>query len=247
MDKKISILLPFEGESKIDLFQKKEVRKVLYEGEWYFVIEDVVRVLTDSTNPKDYLNKLRRRDGELNKGYGQFVHPLYITTTGGRQLINCINIQNTLRLIQSIPSRKAEPFKRWLAKVGFERLQEIQNPDIAIKRATFLYKTKGYDDEWIEARIRNKTSRDVLTSQWDRGGMSRYIGLLTDAISVETFGIKTARHKQIKGLKSQNLRDNMTPIELTLTTLGEQATTEIIKSSNPNSLPQHTFADKLRK
>lgn len=245
MNNKISVTLPFEGESKIDLFQKKEVRKVLYDGEWWFSVKDVLEVLSDTTDGNRYSRDLREKDSGLKSTWVEITRTLeFITSTRGKQSMSFINVQGTFRLMQSVPTKKAEPFKRWLAKVGFERLQEIQNPDIAIKRATFLYKTKGYDDEWIEARIRNKTSRDILTSQWDRGGMSRYIGLLTDAISIETFGIKTARHKQIKGLKSQNLRDNMTPIELTLTTLGEQATTEIIKSSNPNSLPQHTFAAK---
>ena len=138
--------------------------------------------------------------------------------------------------MQSVPTKKAEPFKKWLAKVGFERLQEIQNPDLAIKRAVTLYRAKGYDDEWIEARIRNKASREVLTAEWDRRGMRKYIGLLTDAISIETFGITTKNHREMKGLKNQNLRDNMTPIELTLTTLGEQATSEIAKATQPKSL-----------
>lgn len=141
--------------------------------------------------------------------------------------------------MQSVPSTKAEPFKKWLAKVGFERLQEAQNPELAVMRAVALYRAKGYDDEWIDARIRNKVSRELLCSQWDQRGMKDYIPLLTDAISLGTFGIRTAEHKRIKGLKSQPLRDNMTPIELTLTTLGEQTTREITKTANPSTLQQH--------
>ena len=141
--------------------------------------------------------------------------------------------------MQSVPSTKAEPFKKWLAKVGFERLEELENPELAIKRAITIYRAKGYGDDWIDARIRNKASQELLTAEWHERGMTDYIGLLTDAISLGTFGLRTAEHKAFKGLKSQNLRDNMTPIELTLTTLGEQATREITKSTNPQSVQQH--------
>ncbi len=141
--------------------------------------------------------------------------------------------------MQSVPSVKAEPFKKWLAKVGFERLEEAQNPELAVKRAIALYRAKGYDDEWIDARIRNKSSHELLCAEWNQRGVIEYVAFLTDAISLGTFGIKTAEHKRIKGLKSQPLRDNMTPIELTLTTLGEQATREITKSTNPSTVQQH--------
>lgn len=172
---------------------------------------------------------MRNRDEGLKEGWRQIVVTLPFQSASGIQDTNFISIEGIFRLMQSVPTKKAEPFKKWLAKVGFERLQEIQNPDLAIKRAVTLYRAKGYDDEWIEARIRNKASREVLTAEWDRRGMRKYIGLLTDAISIETFGITTKNHREMKGLKNQNLRDNMTPIELTLTTLGEQATSEIAK------------------
>ncbi len=136
--------------TKIAVFRKKEIRKTIHNNEWWFVVEDVVVALTDSVNPKDYINKMRRRDEELAKGYGQIVHTLPITTVGGAQRMNCANTEGIFRIIQSIPSPKAEPFKLWLAKVGYERVQEIEDPEIATKRTRALYKAKGYSDDWIE-------------------------------------------------------------------------------------------------
>lgn len=237
--------LPSEGESKIDLFRKKEIRKVLHKGEWWFALVDIIEALTDSKDPKQYIRDMRKRDAGLDSNWGEIITPLQMLAADGKlRNTSCVNIEGVFRLIQSIPSKKVEPFKKWLAKVGFERLEEIKNPELAIKRAITYYRAKGYDDEWIEARITNKSSRETLTSEWDRRGMSSYIGILTDAISIETFGITTKRHKQIKGLKSQGLRDNMTPIELTLNTLGEQATTQIVQSTNPQSLDQNKDAAK---
>src|SRR5258708_6675632 len=149
--------------------------------------------------------------------------------------------------MQSVPSGKAEEFKKWLAKVGFERIKEIQNPELAIKRAMTLYRAKGYKDDWIEARIQNKISREKLEAEWDHRGIEVGVqyAILTDAISVETFGITTKEHKTIKGLgKAHGLRDNMTPIELTLTTLGEQATTEIAKTQNVQGMVENLEAAK---
>jgi len=237
-DEQISMAI--EGESKIDIFKKREIRKVFHENEWWFSVKDVLEALVDVSDGTKYVSDLRRRDSSLNERYPQITRTLPFKSTGGVQNTTFINIEGVFRLMQSVPSPKAEPFKKWLAKVGFERVQEIQNPELALKRAIVLYQAKGYDAEWIEARIRNKTSRELLVTEWNKRNMKEWIGLLTDAVSVGTFGISTAHHKKIKGLKGQqSLRDNMTPIELTLTTLGEQATHEITKSTDPQTFEQH--------
>jgi len=235
------IALPIEGESKIDLFQRREIRKTLHGNEWWFSVKDIVEAVTGTTDGTSYMAKLRKKDLGLDQAYSEITRTLSFQSPGGGgvQKTTFTNIEGVFRLMQSVPSTKAEPFKKWLAKVGFERLEEIQNPELAIKRAVTLYRAKGYDDEWIDARIRNKSSRDLLCEEWDRRGVIEYVAFLTDAISLGTFGIKTAEHKRIKSLKGQSLRDNMTPIELTLTTLGEQATREITKSTNPSSVQSH--------
>lgn len=230
---------PTEGESKVDFFQRREIRKVMHEGEWWFAVKDVLEALTGTTDGTRYAGDLRAKDEGLRMRYSEITRTLKFQSNSGVQNTTFINIEGIFRLLQSVPSTKAEPFKKWLAKVGFERLQEIQNPELAIKRAITLYRAKGYDDDWIEARIRNKASRETITAEWDKRGVIEYAGLLTDAISVETFGIGVKAHKQFKGLKGQSLRDNMTPIELTLTTLGEQATTEIMKATNPEGYQKH--------
>lgn len=238
-------LLPREGESKIDLFQRQEIRKVMHDGEWWFSVKDVLEVLANTTDGNRYSRDLRSRDAGLNQRWAEITRtlPFASPSGGGTQMTTFINIEGLFRLMQTVPSAKAEPFKKWLARVGFERLQEIQNPELAVKRAITLYRAKNYDDQWIETRIRNKASREILTAEWNNREMRDYIGLLTDAISVQTFGIGTGEHKRIKNLASHHsLRDNMTPIELTLTTLGEQATTEIVKSTNPVTLNENKNA-----
>lgn len=235
--------LPCEGESKIDVFQRREVRKVLHEGEWWFSVKDVLEVLTETSDGTRYAGDLRKKDPGLNSTYSEITRTLpFDTATRGKQNLVFTNIEGVFRLMQSVPSTKAEPFKKWLAKVGFERLQEAENPELIVKRAIATYRAKGYDDEWIDARIRNKASRDLLTEEWMRRGMKDYIALLTDAISLGAFDITTGQHKALKSLKSQSLRDNMTPLELTLTTLGEQATREITRTTNPETFPEHKTA-----
>jgi len=238
--KQPSMPVPDEGEGKVELFQRKEVRKLMHNGEWWFSVKDTLEVLADTPDGNRYSRDLRDRDPGLKANWDSITEVLpFNGGAGGTQKTTFIDIEGIFRLIQSIPTAKAEPFKKWLAKVGFERLQEIRSPELALKRAITLYRSKGYDDEWIDARIRNKASREQLESEWDQRGMTKYIGLLTDAISVQTFGVSTKQHKEIKHLKNQSLRDNMTPIELTLTTLGEQATAEITKANNPLTLKQH--------
>lgn len=251
MGKKTSVP-PTDGESKIEIFRNTKVRKVYYRNEWWFALNDVIVTLTESADPTQYLKKLRSRDEELallfnpnpvDKGGVQIVPPLMleVETAGGPQSTLCWNIEGIFRLIQSLRSKKAEPFKKWLAKVGFERLQEIENPELAVKRAIALYKSKGYPDDWIENRITNKASRITLAAVWKEHGMERshHIAILTDAVSIEALGITTNNHKEMKGLLGQNLRDHMTPLELTLMTLGEQATTEIVRAKNPKGLAAH--------
>lgn len=240
--------LPFarDGESKIDLFKDKGIRKVFKDGEWWFSVKDVLEALIDTTDGTRYASDLRRRDAGLDKEYSKITRTLEFGSNGGHQQTTFINIEGIFRLMQSVPSGKAESFKKWLAKVGFERIQEMQSPELAVKRAITLYAAKGYSPDWIEARIQNKVSREQLESEWKQRGVNEPVqyAVLTDAISIETFGITTKTHKEIKNLKGQSLRDNMTPIELTLTTLGEQATKEIAKTRDAQGLPENLEAAK---
>ncbi len=224
--------------TKIVLFKSKKIRKIIHDNEWWFVVEDVVFALTDSVNVKDYINKMRIRDAELSKGYGQIVHPLAILTEGGLQKINCANTEGIFRIIQSIPSPKAEPFKRWLAKVGYERVREIEDPELAIKRTRMLYKAKGYSDSWIEKRMRGVAIREELTDEWQKRGAQkqRDYEILTAEISKATFGITPSEYKKLKGLKRENLRDHMDDFELIFNMLGERATTEIHRTENSEGL-----------
>ena len=233
-------------ERRIALFQRKEIRRVIHGNEWWFVITDVVTALTDSTNPSDYLKKLRKRDEPLSEAFnggGQLVPPLGLEfeTPGGRQLLQCWNTEGVFRLIQSIPSPKAEPFKRWLAKVGYERIQEIEDPELATKRTRAIYKAKGYSDDWIEKRMRSIAIRDELTDEWKKRGVKeqREYSILTAEISKATFGLTPSEYVELKKLKRENLRDHMTDLELIFSMLGEAATTEIARNKdvqgfNPN-------------
>ena len=206
----------------------------LHQNEWFFVIQDIVGVLTDSVDPAGYIKDMRRRDEELSKGWGQIATPLSIQTEGGIQQINCANTEGIFRIIQSIPSPKAEPFKRWLAKVGYERVQEIEDPELATKRTRELYKLKGYSEEWIEKRMRGIAIREELTNEWHNRGADEHkdYKILTAEISKATFGITPSEYKKIKGLKRENLRDHMDDFELIFTMLGEKSTTEIHRTEN---------------
>ncbi len=228
-------------QTKIAIFRKKEIRKIIHGNEWWFVVEDVVAALTDSVNPKDYLNKMRRRDEELSKGYGQIVHTLPITTEGGTQRMNCANTEGIFRIIQSIPSAKAEPFKLWLARVGYERVQEIEDPELATKRTRALYKAKGYNDDWIEKRMRGIAIREELTDEWKKHGVreDREYEILTAEISKAAFGLTPGQYKKLKGLKRENLRDHMTDLELIFSMLGEASTTQITKVEHPQGFEEN--------
>ena len=229
--------------SNIKLFESNQIRTTWNESDqkWYFVIADVVQVLTDTPNPTDYIKKMRKRDSQLSEGWGQFVTPLSIETLGGKQKLNCANAQGLLRIIQSIPSPKAEPFKLWLAQVGSDRLDEIENPELATQRTRELYKLKGYSDEWIEKRMRSIAIREELTEEWKNRGIKEQIeySILTAEISKATFGLTPSEYKGLKGLKSQNLRDHMTDLELIFSMLGEASTKEIVINTDPKGFEQN--------
>jgi hypothetical protein len=234
--------------SNIKLFESKQIRTVWNEPDqkWYFVVADVVQVLTDTPNATDYIKKMRKRDELLSQGWGQLVTPLLVDTAGGKQKLNCANAQGLLRIIQSIPSPKAEPFKLWLAQVGSDRLDEIENPELATQRTRELYKLKGYPDDWIEKRMRSIAIREELTDEWKTRGVKeqKEYAILTAEISKATFGLTPSEYKKVKGLKSQNLRDHMNDLELIFSMLGEASTTAIVKTRNPKGFIENQIVAK---
>lgn len=230
--------------SNIQFFQDKKIRSIWNEeeGQRYFVVEDVVEALTDSADPKQYVKRMKLRDPELAKGWVQIVPTLVVPTPGGKQRMRCANVRGLLRIIQSIPSPKAEPFKQWLAQVGYERLQEIENPELAQERMKELYEKKGYPKDWIDKRLRGITIRQNLTDEWKRSGITseQDYAILTAEISKATFGMTPSEYKDFKGLtkKNQNLRDHMDDLELIFTMLGERVTTEISQKENPETFSE---------
>lgn len=231
-------------ETAIVIFKESTIRRTWHNQEWWFVIADVIAALTNSTQPAGYLKDMRRRDPQLNEGWGQIATPLAITTPGGLQKLNCANTEGIFRLIQSIPSPKAEPFKRWLAKVGYERIQEIEDPELAQERMKQLYEQKGYPKDWIDKRLRGIAIRQNLTDEWQERGITNQkdYAILTAEISKATFGMTPTEYKQHKNLPSKskaNLRDHMTDLELIFTMLGEKVTTEISKMEKPAGMIQN--------
>lgn len=207
---------------RIQLFENQKIRTVWVESEeeWYFSVRDVVSVLTESTNPKDYIAKMRRRDPELSKGWGQIVHPLSVQTSGGPQKENCATMEGIFRIIQSIPSKRAEPFKLWMAQVAAERVSQMIDPERSIDQAVADYRRLGYSEAWITRRIKTIEIRKSLTDEWKRGGVTR-------------------EYKRHKGLTKENLRDNMTNMELLLNSLAEETATELSKQRNPEGLAEN--------
>ena len=228
--------------TKIVLFKNKQIRKTLYNNEWWFSIIDVVEALTDSLDPNDYWYKMKIRvKDEAEIELSTFCRRLKLEASDGKRYeTDCADTEGMFRIVQSIPSPKAEPFKRWLAKVGYERVQEIENPELATKRTRILYKLKGYSDDWIEKRMRGIAIREELTDEWQKRGAQeqRDYEILTAEISKATFGITPSEYKNLKGLKRQNLRDHMDDFELIFTMLGERATTEIHRTENSKGLPK---------
>lgn len=227
----------------IKLFEEKQVRTVWddQQEKWYFSVVDVVAVLTESVNPADYLKKMRKRDPQLAEGWGQIVTPLSIQTAGGKQKVNFADTEAMFRIIQSIPSPKAEPFKLWMAKVAAERLDQMQDPELSINQALMDYRRLGYSDNWINQRLKSIEIRKELTDEWKRHGLQEGVqfATLTDVI-YQTWADLTAReYKQFKGLKKENLRDNMTNKELVLNMLAELSTKEISENRNPETFGEH--------
>ena len=213
---------------------------------WFFCVVDVVEALTDSKDPKDYIKKMKKRDPELSKGWGQIVTPLSVQTAGGKQKVNCAPREGIFRIIQAIPSPKAEPFKRWMAEVASQRIDQMQDPELSINQAIVDYKRLGYSDRWINQRIKSIEVRKELTDEWKRTGVKegQEYALLTDIITQEWSGFTTKQYKHYKGLKKENLRDNMTNVEIALNTLAEASATELSKQRNPKGYKGQTRVAK---
>jgi DNA-damage-inducible protein D len=240
-----------EVSSKIAVFRGKQIRKVIHHDEWYFSIIDIVEVLTESSNARRYWSDLKTKliDVEgFSQLYEKIVQLKLISPDGKMRETDTANTETIFRIIQSIPSPKAEPFKRWLAKIGYERIQEIDDPELAAKRSRAIYKAKGYPEGWIEKRMRGIAIREQLTNEWEKRSVKeeKQYAILTAEISEATFGLKPSEHKKLKSLKNQNLRDHMTDLELIFTMLGEASTTEIAVQKNAQGFHQNKKAAKVR-
>lgn len=233
--------------NKLVLFEQKEIRRIWHNEQWYFSIVDVCEVLTESPEPRKYWSVLKTRLKKEQSQLTTICSQLKMKAVDGKYYkTDCANAEGLLRIIQSIPSPKAEPFKRWLAKVGYERLQEIENPELASERMVETYKLKGYSDEWIALRMRGIAVRDTLTEEWkDRGIESKNdYAILTAEISKATFGMTPSEYKEFKNLQkpNENLRDHMTDLELIFTMLGEASTTEIAKNDDTQGMEENKDA-----
>lgn len=232
--------------NEIKLFQDKRIRTAWNEEEeqWYFSVEDVIAALTDSADPKQYVKRMRSRDMQLHLNWGTICTQVEMYANDGkRRRIMAANVKSLFRIIQSIPSPKAEPFKQWLAQVGYDRILEIENPELAQERMKSLYEQKGYPKDWIDKRLRGIAIRQNLTDEWKRRGITeeKEYAILTAEISRATFGLTPSEYKNLKGLngKNQNLRDHMDDLELIFTMLGERVTTEISQKEEPETFDQN--------
>ncbi len=233
-----------ESITKLAIFQKKEIRKTIHKDEWWFSVIDVIEILTETDRARKYWSDLKTKiedEGQfqLSEEIGQLK---LLANDGKNRKTDCANTETLFRIIQSIPSPKAEPFKRWLARVGYERIKEIEDPELATKRTRALYKAKGYSDGWIEKRIRGIAIREELTDEWEKRGINeqRDYAILTAEISKATFDMTPGEYKKYKKLKRENLRDHMTDLELIFSMLGERATTEITQVNDSDGF------DKLK-
>ncbi len=222
--------------SKIIVFEDKKIRRVWHNEEWWYVAIDLIQILTNSEDPSGYLKDMRRRDEGFSKGWGQIATPLPIETTGGIQKLNCVSTKGAFRVIQSVPSLKAEPFKMWLAQLGQDRIEEIENPEIGQNRIKSYYELKGYPKDWIDKRLRGITIRQELTDEWKMRGIveKKDYAILTNEVHKATFDLSIEEHKNIKEIPKKskiNLRDHMSDLELIFSMLGEKATTEITQNN----------------
>ncbi len=229
--------------NSIQLFEDRKIRTAWDEEkeEWYFSVQDVVAVLSESTDPKQYIKKMRTRDPQLSANWGTICTPVQMLAADGKQRkVQAANTEGILRIIQSIPSPKAEPFKRWLAQVGRERIEETIDPEQAIDRALETYQKKGYDADWIHQRILSIRVRNELTAEWQQRGVEkgREYAILTDEITKAWSGMTTRQYKNLKGLKTENLRDNMSTLEIVLNMLAETTTTELSKAHRPEGFEE---------
>ena len=227
----------------IQLFEGKKVR-IVWDAEqekYYFSIVDIVQVLTDSVDAKQYIKRLRTRDPELNIKWGTICTPVEMRAFDGkRRMVQAADLQGIFRIIQSIPSKKAEPVKQWLAQLGEQRIDQIIDPELTFQMAVEDYRRQGYSDKWINERMRSIEMRKELTDEWHRAGIhdQRDFAILTNVLTQAWSGMTTGEYKQHKGLTKENLRDNMTNIELALNTLAEVTATEISRQRNPQGMSQ---------
>ncbi len=239
-----------QSHHKLVVFEDKKIRRIFHKGEWYFSIIDIVRVLSGSSDPSRYWTELRTQLTDL-EGFVQLfgkIEQLKLESSDRKKYkTDTANTETVFRIIQSIPSPKAEPFKRWLAQVGYERIQEIEDPELATQRTRAIYKAKGYSDAWIEKRMRGIAIREELTDEWDKRGvkLQREYAILTAEISKATFGMTPSEYKQHKGLEQENLRDHMTDLELIFSMLGEASTKEIAVNRDAQGFDENKNAAKL--
>lgn len=238
--------LPSEPQGQIIVFGARQIRRIWVNDQWYFSVVDIIGMLTDSPNPRNYWNMMKAREQrQSDVQLSTLCVQLKLTSVDGRSYkTDCVNTESAFRIIQSIPSPKAEPFKRWLAQVGYQRVQEIENPELAQQRMKELYKEKGYPADWIEKRVRSIAIRDELTDEWKQRGIEEQkdFAILTAEISKATFGLTPTEYKDLKGLKRENLRDHMTDLELIFTMLGEAATTEIARNRDAQGFTPNKVA-----
>lgn len=232
-----------DSHGKIIVFGAKQIRRIWLENQWFFSVVDIIEALTDSTNPRDYWYRLKRREKESSGiELSTFCRQLKLQAADGKYYqTEAVNTESAFRVIQSIPSPKAEPFKRWLAQVGRERIEEIENPELAQQRMREIYQQKGYPKDWIEKRVRSIAIRDELTDEWKNRGIQKKneFAILTSEITKATFGVTPSQYKELKGLQRENLRDHMTDLELIFTMLGEAATTEIARNKDAQGFNQN--------
>ena len=229
------------------VFQGKKIRRTWFNDEWWFSVVDIIGVLTQTDRARKYWSDLKKKLMEEGFQLSEKIGQLKIPAEDGKmRLTDCVNTKNAFRIIQSIPSKKAEPFKQWLAEVGYQRVQEIENPEIAQKRMRELYKAKGYSDAWIEKRVRGIAIRDELTSEWDKRDIEtdKEYSILTAEISKATFGLTPSEYKKVKGLKRENLRDHMGDLELIFSMLGEASTTRIARDKDAQGFAENKSATK---